>query len=41
VPVLILMGSDDPIVPVINGRILAARLADARLEVMDCGISSP
>ena len=37
VRVLILMGADDPIVPVVNGRILAARLSDARLEVMDCG----
>lgn len=37
VPVLILMGGDDPIVPAINGRILASRLPDARLEIMDCG----
>jgi poly(3-hydroxyalkanoate) depolymerase len=37
VPVLILMGADDPIVPVVNGRMLAARLPDARLKVMDCG----
>jgi poly(3-hydroxyoctanoate) depolymerase len=37
VPALIMMGSDDPIVPVVNGRILAARLPDARLELMDCG----
>jgi poly(3-hydroxyoctanoate) depolymerase len=37
VPVLIMMGADDPIVPVINGRILANRLPDARLEVVDCG----
>ncbi len=36
-PVLILMGSDDPILPVVNGRILAKRLPDARLEIMDCG----
>ena len=35
--VLILMGGDDPIVPVVNGRILASRLPDARLKVMDCG----
>jgi poly(3-hydroxyalkanoate) depolymerase len=37
VPVLIMMGADDPIVPVVNGRILASRLPDARLELVDCG----
>jgi poly(3-hydroxyoctanoate) depolymerase len=37
VPVLIMMGADDPIVPLVNGRILSQRLPDARLEVMDCG----
>ncbi len=37
IPVLIMMGSDDPIVPVINGRILQKRLKNARLEVVDCG----
>ena len=36
-PVLIMMGADDPIVPVVNGRILASRLPDARLELVDCG----
>jgi poly(3-hydroxyalkanoate) depolymerase len=36
-PVLIMMGADDPIVPLVNGRILASRLSDARLEVVDCG----
>ncbi|MBU3029432.1 poly(3-hydroxyalkanoate) depolymerase [Paracoccus marinaquae] len=36
-PVLIMMGEDDPIVPVVNGRILAARLPDARIRIMDCG----
>ncbi|HRO09930.1 poly(3-hydroxyalkanoate) depolymerase [Amaricoccus sp.] len=36
-PVLILMGDDDPIVPVANGRILANRLPDARLEIVACG----
>lgn len=36
-PVLIIMGDDDPIVPVANGEILASRLPDARIEVMDCG----
>jgi poly(3-hydroxyalkanoate) depolymerase len=37
VPVLIMMGADDPIVPVVNGKILASRLPDARLEVVECG----
>jgi poly(3-hydroxyalkanoate) depolymerase len=37
VPVLIVMGTDDPIVPVVNGRILASRLPDARLVTMECG----
>jgi poly(3-hydroxyoctanoate) depolymerase len=36
-PVLIMMGTDDPIVPAVNGRILASRLPDARLELIDCG----
>jgi poly(3-hydroxyalkanoate) depolymerase len=36
-PALVLMGADDPIVPAINGRILAAGLRDARLETVDCG----
>jgi poly(3-hydroxyalkanoate) depolymerase len=36
-PVLVLMGADDPIVPPINGRILALRLPDATVETVDCG----
>jgi poly(3-hydroxyalkanoate) depolymerase len=36
-PALILMGADDPIVPAVNGRIIADRLPDARLEIVDCG----
>jgi poly(3-hydroxyalkanoate) depolymerase len=36
-PVLIMMGAEDPIVPLVNGRILASRLPNARLEVIDCG----
>jgi pimeloyl-ACP methyl ester carboxylesterase len=36
-PVLIMMGADDPIVPAANGRILASRLPNARLEVVNCG----
>ena len=30
-------GADDPIVPEINGRLLARRLPDARLQIVDCG----
>jgi poly(3-hydroxyalkanoate) depolymerase len=37
VPVQIIMGLDDPIMPVVNGRLLASRLPNARLEVVDCG----
>jgi poly(3-hydroxyalkanoate) depolymerase len=37
IPVLIMMGADDPIVPVVNGKILASRLPDATLEVVNCG----
>lgn len=36
-PALVLMGRDDRIVPLVNGRILSSRLHDARLEVVDCG----
>jgi poly(3-hydroxyalkanoate) depolymerase len=36
-PALVLMGTDDPVVPPINGRILAAGLRDAQLETVDCG----
>jgi poly(3-hydroxyoctanoate) depolymerase len=36
-PVLIMMGADDPIVPVVNGRIMARRLRNVRLVVVDCG----
>jgi poly(3-hydroxyoctanoate) depolymerase len=34
VPTLVLTGSADPIVPPVNGRILAARIPDAELEVL-------
>ena len=37
VPALVLMGRDDPIVPPVNGRILAARLPRATVETIDCG----
>lgn len=36
-PTLILMGSDDPLVPVSNGRMLARLIPDARLEIIDVG----
>ncbi|TRD20695.1 poly(3-hydroxyalkanoate) depolymerase [Palleronia caenipelagi] len=37
VPTLILMGEDDPIVPPVNGKIMASRLPDAELKMMNCG----
>jgi poly(3-hydroxyalkanoate) depolymerase len=36
-PTLVLAGDDDPIVPLINGRILARRIPDARLHVVRGG----
>jgi poly(3-hydroxyalkanoate) depolymerase len=36
-PTLVLAGDDDPIVPVSNGRLLAARIPDARLHVVRGG----
>ena len=36
-PTLVVMGHDDPIVPVVNGRILTRMIPDARLEIMNCG----
>jgi len=36
-PALVLMGADDPIVPPVNGRIVAARLPKVTLETVDCG----
>jgi pimeloyl-ACP methyl ester carboxylesterase len=36
-PVLVLMGRDDPIVPVVNGRILAGLIPKARLVTIDDG----
>jgi poly(3-hydroxyoctanoate) depolymerase len=36
-PTLVLMGADDPIVPPINGRIVAARLKRATVEIVGCG----
>jgi poly(3-hydroxyalkanoate) depolymerase len=36
-PTLILMGRDDPLVPVTNGRILAHLIPNAQLEIIDDG----
>lgn len=36
-PTLVLAGDDDPIVPLVNARILAACIPDAQLQVVDCG----
>lgn len=37
IPSLIMMGSDDRIVPAVNGKILHSRLPNSRLEYLDCG----
>lgn len=36
-PTLILAGDDDPIIPMANARIMAARIPDCRLQIVDCG----
>jgi poly(3-hydroxyalkanoate) depolymerase len=36
-PTLVMAGNDDPIIPNVNGRILAARIPNARLRIVDCG----
>jgi poly(3-hydroxyalkanoate) depolymerase len=36
-PTLVMAGKDDPLVPILNARILARRIPDARLEIFDCG----
>jgi poly(3-hydroxyalkanoate) depolymerase len=36
-PTLVLAGESDPIIPVVNGRILAGRIPNARLEVVPGG----
>ncbi len=36
-PTLILAGDDDPIIPVANGRILASRIPNGRLDVVEGG----
>jgi poly(3-hydroxyalkanoate) depolymerase len=37
VPTLVMAGDDDPIIPLINARVIAARLPHSRLRVVDCG----
>lgn len=37
IPTLILVGEDDPLVPPINGEIMAKRLPNAQLETINCG----
>ena len=36
-PTLVLMGRDDPLVPAVNGRILARLIPNARLQMIDDG----
>jgi pimeloyl-ACP methyl ester carboxylesterase len=36
-PTLVMSGDDDPIVPLINGRILARLIPEARLHVVEGG----
>ncbi len=36
-PTLVLAGDDDPIIPVANGRLLARRIPDSRLHVVEGG----
>ena len=36
-PTLVLMGKDDPLVPLVNGRILTRLIRNARLQVIDDG----
>jgi pimeloyl-ACP methyl ester carboxylesterase len=36
-PTLVLAGESDPIIPVVNGRILASRIPRGRLEIVKGG----
>ncbi len=36
-PALVMAGDDDPIIPLVNARLLAKLIPNARLEVFDCG----
>ena len=37
IPTLILMGDQDPIIPAVNGKIMASRLPNAKVELVNCG----
>ena len=36
-PVLVMHGEDDPIIPAVNAKMLVGLLPDARLVMVDCG----
>jgi len=36
-PTLVIAGGDDPIVPPVNGKLIASRMPNARFELVDCG----
>jgi poly(3-hydroxyalkanoate) depolymerase len=36
-PTLVMAGDDDPIIPLVNARLLARLIPNSRLEVFDCG----
>ena len=36
-PTLIMAGSDDPLIPIINPRLMRALIPNAELKVFDCG----
>lgn len=36
-PTLVMAGNDDPIIPLINARVLAGRIPNSRLQIVDCG----
>jgi pimeloyl-ACP methyl ester carboxylesterase len=36
-PTLVMAGADDPIVPMVNARLMCRLIPDAELKVMDCG----
>ena len=37
VPTLVMAGSDDPLIPLVNARLLARLIPNAELEIYDCG----
>ena len=36
-PTLVMAGDDDPIIPLVNARLLARLIPNARLDIFDCG----